>query len=240
MSDRPDPVDPALEIGVRLAAHRARRAMKVSALARQVGVSPSLISQIERGQSRPSVSTLFALATALEVPVDAFFRDRHEPVARHERDEPRPEAAPLREAPRPEHRHLVRRDERAVIDIAGGVRWERLTPAPLGEVEFLELVYEPGAESHPSLYRHPGMEMVLLLTGRIDIFVGFEHHQLVPGDSIWFPSTTPHRYLNPGGETARAVTVILPDGWPSGPPRRAAEANSGWPSGPPRRPADQL
>src|SRR5215207_6094326 len=80
--------DPAFEIGARLAAHRARRGMKVSELARQVGVSPSLISQIERGQSRPSVSTLFALAEALEVPVDAFFRDNHAPVVEREASEP--------------------------------------------------------------------------------------------------------------------------------------------------------
>jgi transcriptional regulator with XRE-family HTH domain len=66
---------PTHGIGERLARLRAERGVKVSALARAVGVSPSLISQIERGQSRPSVSTLFELAQALDVPVDAFFRD---------------------------------------------------------------------------------------------------------------------------------------------------------------------
>jgi transcriptional regulator with XRE-family HTH domain len=149
--------DAARGIGGRLASHRARRGVKVSALARRVGVSPSLISQIERGQSRPSVSTLFALAEALEVPVDAFFRDGDE--------QPTPEPPPLglvgddghapAAAGRPE-RHVVRRDRRSSIDIEGGVRWERLTPAPLDDVEFMELVYGPGAESHAALYRHPG------------------------------------------------------------------------------------
>jgi quercetin dioxygenase-like cupin family protein len=73
-------------------------------------------------------------------------------------------------------------------------------------------VYGPHAESNPSLYRHPGMEMVLVLSGRIDIYVAFERYELSPGDSICFPSTTPHRYVNPTDETARAVTVILPGG----------------------------
>ena len=77
--------DPSVAIGVRLAAHRAQRGIKVSQLARQIGVSPSLISQIERGQSRPSVSTLFALAEALGVPVDAFFRDGINPSRRPSR-----------------------------------------------------------------------------------------------------------------------------------------------------------
>lgn len=198
--------------------------MKVSELARTVGVSPSLISQIERGQSRPSVSTLFALAQALDVPVDAFFRDHDEPATAREPVE-RTEA-PVRD-PRQDDRHLVRRDQRAVIEIEGGVRWERLTPTALDEVEFLELVYAPGAESHPSLYRHPGVEMVLLLSGRLTIFVGFERYDLVPGDSICFPSTTPHRYLNPGDETSRAVTAILTHGWPSGPPGRPARDPAG-------------
>ena len=204
--------DAALAIGARLATHRARRGVKVSALARQIGVSPSLISQIERGQSRPSVSTLFALAEALDVPVDAFFRDG-------DHAEPAPEPPRLGVAGEPpsterEQRYLVRRGERSAIDIEGGVRWERLTPAPLDDVEFMELIYAPGAESNAALYRHPGYEMVLVLSGRLVIFVGFERYELGPGDSMAFPSTLPHRYLNPGEETARAVTTILRDGLP--------------------------
>src|SRR5829696_6322505 len=81
-------------IGDRLARLRTERGVKVSALAREVGVSPSLISQIERGQSRPSVSTLFELAQALDVSVDAFFRDEVEDV-------PAPRAAPPAPVPSP-------------------------------------------------------------------------------------------------------------------------------------------
>ena len=204
--------DPSVAIGARLAAHRAERGVKVSALARQIGVSPSLISQIERGQSRPSVSTLFALAEALGVPVDAFFRDGDQPAPQR--------LSVVGDAPSPDRdqRHVVRRGNRSAIDIEGGVRWERLTPAPLDDLEFMELVYGPGAESHKALYRHPGMEMVLVLSGTLVIFLGFERYELEPGDSICFPSSTPHRYLNPTEETTRAVTVILPDGEMHGPP----------------------
>jgi transcriptional regulator with XRE-family HTH domain len=231
----------ATEIGGRLAAHRARRGVKVTALARAAGVSPSLISQIERGQSRPSVSTLFDLAQALDAPVDAFFRDGVPAAA--EEGAPAAESAPAVPVPatsapisavaaralgaaerpvavpgRPRHRYLVRSDERDVIEIEGGVRWESLTPRPLDELEFLELVYEGGAESSPRLYRHPGTEMVLVLCGRLDIHVGFERYELGPGDSIHFPSSMPHRYVNPTDETARAVTVILRDEQPDAPP----------------------
>jgi transcriptional regulator with XRE-family HTH domain len=232
-----DAAHPTAGIGGRLARLRGERGVKVSALAREVGVSPSLISQIERGASRPSVTTLFELSEALDVPVDAFFRDGAEhPAAAPAAPDP-PPAAPAAPAPAPpartstglperqvavadgaRHGNVVRSDERDVLEIEGGVRWESLTSRPLDEFEFLELVYAPGAESSPRLYRHPGTEMVVVLSGRLVIHVGFERHELEPGDSIHFPSSMPHRYVNPGDETARAVSVILRDDTPAAPP----------------------
>jgi transcriptional regulator with XRE-family HTH domain len=210
-------------VGERVATHRKDRHLKVSELARMVGVSPSLISQIERGQSQPSVATLFALAESLEVPVDAFFMKEGSSAGAPE--EPKPpaavsgsDAASAAPATAPPERYVVRADARSAISIEGGVLWERLTPETLPHVDFLELIYEPGAESNPELYRHPGTEMVLVLTGRFDIYVGFERYELGPGDSIHFPSSFPHRYVNPTDEVSRAVTVILHDGERTAPP----------------------
>jgi transcriptional regulator with XRE-family HTH domain len=197
------------DIGRRLAAHRAARGLRVAELAREVGVTPSLISQIEHGQSRPSVSTLFALAQALAVPVDAFFREN--PPAAAPAPGPGTPAAPDIRPAGPDGRYLVRRASRAAIDIEGGVRWERLTRATYAHLDFFELIYQPGAESHPRPYTHPGTEMVLVTAGTFDITIGFDPCRLEPGDSIDFPSTMPHRYHNPGQHTARAVTVILYD-----------------------------
>jgi quercetin dioxygenase-like cupin family protein/DNA-binding XRE family transcriptional regulator len=211
--------------------------MRVAELAREVGVTPSLISQIERGMSRPSVSTLFAIAQALDVPVDAFFREPQQPVAAAAQPDGPPgpggadgpgdadggsPAGPGQVAAA-DGRYVVRRGGRAVIDIEGGVRWERLTRSTLDHLDFFELVYEPGAESHPRQYTHPGTEMVLVMSGCLEITIGFERYLLEPGDSIDFPSSMPHRYVNPATETARAVTVILydcPDGAGQAPPGR--------------------
>jgi transcriptional regulator with XRE-family HTH domain/quercetin dioxygenase-like cupin family protein len=213
-------------IGRRLAAYRTQRGLRVAELARAVGVTPSLISQIERGQSRPSVSTLFAIAQALAMPVDAFFREPVPPAARPPA-EPAPAGNlagtagnPAGTAPAGDRagagpdggRYLVRRGRRAAIDIEGGVRWERLTRSTLDHLDFFELIYEPGAQSHPRQYTHPGTEMVLVMSGCLEITIGFERYLLEPGDSIDFPSSMPHRYLNPSAaETARAVTAILYD-----------------------------
>jgi DNA-binding XRE family transcriptional regulator/quercetin dioxygenase-like cupin family protein len=226
------------DIGRRLASYRGQRGMRVAELAREVGVTPSLISQIERGLSRPSVSTLFAIAQALDVPVDAFFREPPPAAGTHAGgpsvaggpDGPgdaggRSPAGPG-QAPPADGRYVVRRGGRAVIDIEGGVRWERLTRATLDHLDFFELVYEPGAESHPRQYTHPGTEMVLVMSGCLEITIGFERYRLEPGDSIDFPSSMPHRYVNPGAETARAVTVILYD-CPTGPGQAPPDARPG-------------
>ncbi len=61
--------------------------------------------------------------------------------------------------------------------------------------------------------------MVLVLAGTLTVFVGFERYELDVGDSIHFPSTVPHRYVNVGEIEARAVTVILHDGTRESRPR---------------------
>ena len=212
-------------VGERLAAHRKHRELRISELARMAEVSPSLIGQIERGQSQPSVATLFALAESLDVPVDAFFV-RDDPLE----EWPEPQRKPPKlvgleisgeESP-PSQRYVVRGEARSAISIDGGVVWERLTPDNLPHVDFLELAFQPGAESNRELYRHPGTEMVLVLTGELDIYVGFERYELDAGDSMYFPSALPHRYVNPTDEVARVVKVILHEAGVRAGPRRAS------------------
>lgn len=198
----------------RLVERRQQLGMSMSELARTIGVSPSMISQIERGQSLPSVETLFALATALGATVDTFFSSadggaREAGAVPAVRELPRVDHAAAR--PASPHRYLVRKAERAAIDIQGGVRWERLTPFAMDEMEFLELIYEPGAQSNENLYRHPGFEMVVVLEGRFEIHVGFDVYTLDEGDSVAFASSLPHRYVNPLAQVSRAITTILRD-----------------------------
>ena len=203
-------------IGDLVAGYRVARNLKVSELARRVGVTPSLISQIERGNSRPSVATLFALAEALDVSVDVF-------AGRAGSRAPASGGATV-PAPVSAERYVVRRNQRRSIAIDGGVEWEMLTPSRRDDVEFLELVYQPHGQSNEVLYRHPGFEMVLVLEGRFDIHIGFDVHELEAGDSIAFPSSLPHRYVNPSDEVSRAVTAILHDAPPGDDDRAPAAA----------------
>jgi transcriptional regulator with XRE-family HTH domain len=175
-------------LGGQVSRYRKRRRLTIAQLARAVGVTPSLIGQIERGQSQPSVTTLYSLAKALGVPVSAL-------AARHDL----PAGGPT----------LVRPGERTVLESSDGIQSERLASVLAAHVQFLEVTYSPGAESSAELERHPGVEMILVVRGRIDALIEFDCYALEEGDSVQFASTLPHRYVNASDETARAVTVIL-------------------------------
>ncbi|HXD39132.1 MAG TPA: helix-turn-helix domain-containing protein [Ramlibacter sp.] len=195
-------------LGARLRTAREHSGATVRGLARAVGVSPSLVSQIERGRVMPSVGTLYAITTELGLAVDDVFNDDGESVVRG--------ASPLTAngagrangaVPEgPVQRHETRR----VIRLASGVRWELLTAAPDDEVEFLYVVYDVGGEScaEDSLMQHGGKEYAYLLSGRLGVKVGFNDYELGPGDSISFDAQMPHRLFAIGEQPAVAVWVV--------------------------------
>jgi len=185
-------------LGARLREGRERKGFTVRGLARYVGVSPSLISQVERGRVMPSVGTLYAIANQLELVVDDLFRDAGTPRADRVRD--------LGDAYNP----VQRGTNRKTIRLAEGVRWERLTPRPDPEVEFLYVVYEAGAEScdKDSLIRHGGKEYAYVIAGRLGLKIGFEEFELGPGDSVTFDAQMPHRLWTIGKRPAEAIWVV--------------------------------
>jgi transcriptional regulator with XRE-family HTH domain len=174
--------------------------MTVRGLARYVGVSPSLVSQLERGRVMPSVGTLYSIANELGLVVDDLFRGSDKVKGRE-----RPEATGDSVEP------VVRPAQRKVISLADGVRWERLTPTPDRDVEFLLVAYEVGAESCPrdALIRHGGKEYAYMLSGKLGIKIGFEEFELGPGASISFDAQMPHRLWTIGREPAVAIWVVL-------------------------------
>ncbi len=182
-------------LGARLRGAREGSRTTVRGLARSVGVSPSLISQIERGRVMPSVGTLYAIANELGLLVDDLFRDAGRPQGNGEQP-----GGPVQ-----------RSDTRKAIRLGAGVRWERLTALPDNEVEFLHVIYDVGAASCPedSLIRHGGKEYAYLLSGRLGVKIGFEEYELGPGDSISFDAQTPHRLWTLGNEPAVAVWMVL-------------------------------
>jgi transcriptional regulator with XRE-family HTH domain len=194
-------------LGTRLRVERERRGLSLRELARRLEVSPSLVSQIETGKTQPSVRTLYAIVTELGVSLDELFAPAGGDGA--PASAPRPSAEGAR--PPVGFGRVQRADERDVIDLGSGVRWERLTTWNDRDVEFLYAVYEAGGSSSPdgSLMRHNGRELGIVLSGELGVKVGFEDTVLGPGDSIAFDSTIPHRLHNDGDDVATAIWIVL-------------------------------
>ena len=194
------------DLGPRLRAIRLRQGVGLRELARRLDLSPSSISQIETGKMRPSVRTLYALASEFGVTVDeVLFNEAPRAAGRGEPSVP----GSTRAAPEP-GLAVQRAHERPAIALNSGVKWERLMFWADEDVEFLEATYEPGGASSPddAFVRHNGHEFGHVLTGTLRVVVGFDEFILEPGDSITFPSSTPHRLSNEGPETVRAVWVV--------------------------------
>ena len=209
MKAKPTPVniaDAPSDLGPRLRAIRLRQGIGVRELARRLDLAPSSISQIETGKMRPSVRTLYALASEFGVTVDEVLFN--EPPASRDGGAPSAVAA-SRGLPGP-GLTVQRAAARPAIALNSGVRWERLMFWADEDVEFLEATYEPGGASSPDLsfVRHNGHEFGFVLSGSLRVVVGFDEFVLEPGDSITFPSSTPHRLSNEGTETVRAVWVV--------------------------------
>ena len=161
-----------------------------------MGVSASLISQIERDKVNPSVSTLYSLVRELGLGMGALFSS-------DETGSSVPAAAAA-------HTPLVTPDTRALINLESGVTWERLTATADAGVEFLRVVYDVGSESCPedSLIRHGGREYAYVISGRLRVQIGFDRYELGPGDSISFDSSSPHRLSTIGDRPAEAIWVV--------------------------------
>jgi mannose-6-phosphate isomerase-like protein (cupin superfamily) len=97
---------------------------------------------------------------------------------------------------------------RPTITLNSGVTWERLMFWADEDVEFIEATYPPGGASDEALGRHSGHEFGFVLSGVLNVVVGFDEFVLEPGDSITFPSPTPHRLSNEGSEAVRAIWVV--------------------------------
>ena len=203
------------DVGPNLRAHREQRQLSLREVARRLNISPSALSQIETGKSRPSVSTLYAIVTELGISLDELFGGRQappdRPAARAPKQRVRARTRPAEGRAELDSDIVQRSATRHAIDLQSGVRWERLTAQPDPEADFLYVVYDVGGSSSQNdlFMRHAGREYGLVLTGTLEVTVGFETYTLGPGDSISFDSTIPHRLRNTGSEPVTGVWLVI-------------------------------
>ncbi len=207
--------DPIEYLGPRLKEIRLKTGLSLREIARQLEVSPSFVSQIENGKSQPSVATLYSLAKLLGVPVDVLFEAHGEVV-------PAPTKSSA-EVERGNFEHpmdawdssrarisAVNPNNRSVITMDSGVTWERLAATSEGSVNFMEINYEPGAETNKTgkLIFHDGFEYGYALDGELEVTIGDLVLQLSKGHSIGFDSSIPHRFRNLGKSPFKGVWFV--------------------------------
>jgi transcriptional regulator with XRE-family HTH domain len=172
-------------LGQRFRRLRARRGLSLAKVARATGVSVGFLSALERGQMRSSVATLRRIARYYRTNILSLFDAAG--------DNPR----------------LVRPGQRKILETTAGVRMELLAWGHTAMEPHLFRV-KPNGGSGES-YAHEGEEFLHVLRGEFEIWLSTkEHYRLKTGDSLYFESSTPHRWRNPGRTEAWLLWVNTP------------------------------
>ena len=181
----PAPADALPSPGQRLRRLRTRRGLSLAQVARATGVSVGFLSALERGQMRSSVATLRRIARFYGTNILSLFETAG--------NNPR----------------LVRPSERKILETTPDVRMELLAWGNTAMEPHLFRV-KPGGGSGES-YSHEGEEFLHVLRGDFEIWLNqSEHYRLKPGDSLYFESSTPHRWKNPGRKEAWVLWINTP------------------------------
>jgi transcriptional regulator with XRE-family HTH domain len=209
-----------VNVGVLIRRERQRQGLSLRELARRVGVSASMLSQVETDRTRPSVSTIYAIATELGISIDALLSDSGAGSSAADAGAvavpvPATGAVPAASPRGPSLGELgcqlVRPEKRRKLELESGVTWELLSDLLPHLVDFMYVTYEPGGRSSSSgkLMRHTGTEFAYLLRGKLKIQVGFDEYVLQAGDALAFDSSEPHLLVNEGAEPAEGIWFVL-------------------------------
>lgn len=192
------------ELGRQIRTLRTARSLSAVALARRCGVSPSLISQVERGLTAPSLEVLWGIARALGVPIGTFFQG----------DDPAGWSAAgafagdgARGGPKG---IVVRANRRKRLGLTPSLTYQLLSPDLQRRIEFVWVEFGPGEEGPIERFTHPGEEQMVVVQGEMHVYIADETWVLGTGDAITFDSALPHRAANLGSTAAIVIAAITP------------------------------
>ena len=181
-------------IGSKVRALRLKKKMGLVELGRHTGLSPALLSKIERGRLFPTLPTLLRIALVFSVDLEFFFAGARE----------RPLVAVVRKAQR------VRLPDRSGARHVA-FRFESLDyPATERRFNSYYAEFFPASPDGLALHAHPGVEFIYALAGTLSVHVGGVEHALEAGDSMYFDSSVSHGYRRRGGRTCGAIVVTSP------------------------------
>jgi transcriptional regulator with XRE-family HTH domain len=185
---RPAPSAPELQLGPRIRALRRARNITLRELADRAGVTESFLSQVEREVTSPSIASVQRIARGLDLSIAELFTE---------------------DAP---HGRVVRRADRRRILYPGlGAVDEFLTAGLEGRLQVILSTIEPGGGTGDEAYAHDSdEEVVIVLSGRLELWVADERHVLEEGDTITYASRLKHRNRNVGDTTAVVLFCVTP------------------------------
>jgi transcriptional regulator with XRE-family HTH domain len=171
-------------IGKRLRGIRAERGLTLQQIAAASGLTRAFISQLERGETSASVSSLYRICAALGVELQDLFE--------------------------PPQSSLVRASERRASFLGGtGVVDYLLTPESERRAELIETHLEPGGTADEELFTRPGdLVIAHVRHGKLEVRLDAELITLGEGDTLTFDPTVPHTWCNPS-KRARAVVLFV-------------------------------
>lgn len=193
------------ELGPGLRTARVAKGLSLRAVASAVGISPSLLSQVETGKTHPSVSTLYAIVSYLGMSIDEALGTSVPPVDPVEQRGVEHPVAAVRASP------IQRVEDNPTIEMENGVTWQRLAVGGYSIVDPLITTYAPGGSSsiEGRLMRHSGIEYGFILYGELTLKLDFDTYILRPGDSMCFDSLRPHLYINHTAEETQGMWFVL-------------------------------
>ncbi len=178
-------------IGDTIRALRLKKKMGLVELGQHTGLSPALLSKIERGRLFPTLPTLLRIALVFSVGLEYFFSgSRDKPLVA-----------------------ITRKRERVALPDRPGARdaafrFESLDfPATERRFNSYYAEFLPVAAAKLETHQHPGVEFIHVLQGSLSVRIGSDEHQLDAGDAIYFDSSVPHGYRRGGGRTCAALVV---------------------------------
>ena len=175
-----------IDIGKKVEKFRKVKGLSSSELAKIAEITPSMLSQIERGLANPSIQTFKVLAKALDVPTFSFLLEETDT------------------------KDLVVRSTERKKMIVDNLSYELLSPDFTGTLATAIMNIPPNSSSSESLLEHRGEEVAFVLEGKIHVFLNEEEYVLHTGDSVKIPAYMKHKWVNPFTETATILFSVTP------------------------------
>ena len=179
-------------IGAKVRTLRLKKKIGLVDLGKHTGLSPALLSKIERGRLFPTLPTLLRIALVFGVGLEYFFAGARE----------KPLVAVTRKS------QQVELPERAGAREAAAYRFASLDyPATERRFNCYYAEFLPVAPEKLRPHDHAGVEFIYVIEGTLSVHMNGEEHALEAGDAVYFDATIPHAYRRSGGRLCSAVVV---------------------------------